>query len=90
MKDLKQLNFHSTNDLIVEIYQNEKETYEKIHNEIYLIRNCNEMLEIVTDEQVKNIIEKKRKELIKYVLFYLKPKREDHTINSRLLPKNEI
>lgn len=71
--NLEQLTFQSANDLIVDLYQNNKEIYYKVEKAILTIRDYNSMLGLVKDSQIKEKIENKRKELIEYVLWNTRP-----------------
>lgn len=65
---LERLDFEQTNKLLVDLFQNKKDIYYEIHQDILSIRNLNGMINLTTDKQLEEALLRRRKELIENVL----------------------
>lgn len=74
---LEQLTFDTANELIMDIYQNQREIYNNVGPQVLQIRDYNAMLKEVKDNYIKNIILNKRKEVIDYVLCVTKQREQN-------------
>lgn len=72
---LENLLFSDANDLIVEIFTNDKMLYKTIGKKILTVRNLNYMLQEVTDPVIKQLMLSQRKELINEILRNYQPQK---------------